>query len=126
MFVGGRAVTIRFLLSGATIGLLAAAPVGKMGGLPLRVAHGGAMNGLVDTSPLARSEVALRANAHIKDIRIVPEGWQITVDRDTDLPFFARAACGILIANRIPPGVRVNVATQAKPPRRLAVTCTGK
>lgn len=102
---------IAMLAAAASVALTAAAaPPKVMGGLPLTVAHGGPFDGLVDTSPLARSEVELRADPRTLSVRIVPAGWVLTVKPQTLVPVYLNEACAILVKHGIPRSVMVTVA----------------
>ena len=81
-----------------------------MGGLRLQVATDGPMKGLVDASPLARSEVALRADPRTRAVVIYREGWRLTIDPRASETAYSASACAVLLRNGVPPTVVLEVA----------------
>lgn len=88
-----------------------AAPM--MGGLRLQIAGEGPMKGLLDASPLARSEVALRADPRTRAVVIAPWGWRLTLARSAALTGYLADACTILRRNGIPSSAIVEVSDGA-------------
>lgn len=103
--------------------LTAAAQLKTLGGLPLVVAKRGPFDGLIDTSPLARSEIALRADRRTKTIKIIPAGWVLTVTPQASASTYFNDACVIVVENGIPKTTLITVVVTGSPGKTVTGTC---
>lgn len=117
---------MRFVALALSVALYAngaAPPSGStVGGLHLLIAKDGPMKGLVDASPIARSEVALRADPRTLAVVIKPWGWILTVGPRTAPTAYLEQACVTLLHNGIPPTTIVEVSAGGNAPA-LKRTC---
>ena len=121
---------MRFVVLALSVALSAngAAPAGTpasdstVGGLHLLVAKDGPMKGFVDASPIARSEVALRADPRTLAVVIKPWGWILTVSSRTPPTAYLAQACATLLSNGIPPTTSVELFAGGRTPA-LKRTC---
>lgn len=94
-----------------------------LGGLPLKVAHGGAMDGMTDISPLTRAQVRLRQDPRITAIKIVPAGWQVTTAAGISPATLVTSVCAILVAEHIPASAEVAITVRPSVKAALVRRC---